>query len=266
MTVFPIRLTNHVAVTATAMTRGQVVRIRWAVRGVMVLGVAASMGANILHAESQPIARVIAAWPPLALLLTVEVIGRVPVHRRVSAVVRIVATTGIALIAVWVSYWHMVAVAIRYGESGAGPYLLPLSVDGMVVVASISLVELSGRLRALKTVEPSEPSLPPTPSAMPEPTTPVTYAPIPQVPAVAPNAAKADGAASKSASPAETPVHNDEKASPHLQEVPAGTKEAVQFWHAQGLEPEDIAIKVNRSLRTVYRHVPKLEPDAAESA
>jgi DNA-binding NarL/FixJ family response regulator len=37
-------------------------------------------------------------------------------------------------------------VASRYGEVGAAPYLMPLSVDGLVVVASVCLVDLSGRL------------------------------------------------------------------------------------------------------------------------
>jgi hypothetical protein len=110
--------------------------------------VAASVAANILHADPNPIAQAIAAWPPLALLLTVELISRVPVHRRSLAAVRLGATAAIAGIAAWVSYWHMAGVAARYGETGAAPYLLPLSVDGLVVVASVSLVELAGRLRS----------------------------------------------------------------------------------------------------------------------
>lgn len=125
----------------------QLRRVRWAVRATLVLGVAASVAANILHAEPNPISQVIAAWPPLALLLTVELISRVPVHRRSLAAVRLGATTTIAGIAAWVSYWHMAGVASRYGETGASPYLLPLSVDGLVIVASVSLVELAGRVR-----------------------------------------------------------------------------------------------------------------------
>jgi len=113
----------------------------------LVLGVAASVAANVLHARPDPVAQIIAAWPPLALLLTVELISRVPVDRRLLAAARLVATTGIAAIAAWVSYWHMAGVAARYGEHGASPYLLPLSVDGLVIVASVSLVELAGRLR-----------------------------------------------------------------------------------------------------------------------
>jgi hypothetical protein len=126
----------------------QLHRVRWAVRACLTLGVAASVAANVLHAQPNPIAQAIAAWPPLALLLTVELISRVPVHRRSLAAVRLAATAAIAGIAAWVSYWHMAGVAARYGEDGAAPYLLPLSVDGLVVVASVSLVELAGRIRA----------------------------------------------------------------------------------------------------------------------
>jgi hypothetical protein len=125
----------------------QLRRVRWAVRATLTLGVAASVAANILHAKPNPISQVIAAWPPLALLLTVELISRIPVHRRSLAAVRLLATTTIAGIAAWVSYWHMVGVAARYGETGPSPFLLPLSVDGLVIVASVSLVELAGRIR-----------------------------------------------------------------------------------------------------------------------
>ncbi|HEU4347011.1 MAG TPA: DUF2637 domain-containing protein, partial [Actinoplanes sp.] len=133
------------------MVLPQLRRVRWAVRATLVLGVAASVVANILHALDNPISQAIAAWPPLALLLTVELISRVPVHRRSLAVARLVATATIAGIAAWVSYWHMAGVAARYGETGASPYLLPLSVDGLIVVASICLVELGGRIAALDT-------------------------------------------------------------------------------------------------------------------
>jgi hypothetical protein len=81
-------------------------------------------------------------------MLTVELISRVPTHRPVLTVVRMAATTVIAGIAAWVSYWHMASVAARFGETGTSAYLLPISVDGLVVVASVCLVEIAGRLRS----------------------------------------------------------------------------------------------------------------------
>lgn len=122
-------------------------RIRWAVRSALFGAVAASITGNVLHARGGIVSQAIAAWSPLALLITIELIARVPVHRRSLAVTRWLATAVIAGIAAWVSYWHMAAVASRYGETGASPYLIPLSVDGLVVVASVCLVELGGRIR-----------------------------------------------------------------------------------------------------------------------
>ena len=160
----------------------QLRRVRWAVRATLVLGVAASVAANILHAEPNPISEVIAAWPPLALLLTVELISRVPVHRRSLAVVRLGATTTIAGIAAWVSYWHMAGVAARYGETGASPYLLPLSVDGLIVVASICLVELGGRISAVDTKDDQRTAAAEAPAPVPAPP-PLRVASAPSQPA-----------------------------------------------------------------------------------
>jgi len=130
---------------------GQLKRLRWAVRLVLALGIAASVAANILHANPNPISRTISAWPPLALLLTVELVSRIPVHRRSLAAVRILATAAIAGIAGWISYWHMAAVAARYGETGSSPFLIPFTVDGLIVVASVSLVELGAKIGSMET-------------------------------------------------------------------------------------------------------------------
>ncbi|MDG4793499.1 DUF2637 domain-containing protein [Micromonospora sp. WMMD1082] len=129
------------------MTDSRLQRMQWAVRATLALGVAASVTANILHAQPNPISQAIAAWPPLALLITVELVTRVPVHRRSLGAIRVAAASAIAAIAAWISYHHMVGVVARYGETGTVPYLLPLSVDGLIIVASVSLVELAARRR-----------------------------------------------------------------------------------------------------------------------
>jgi len=123
--------------------RARLRRLRWAVRGTLLLGVLASVAANVLHAQPNLVSQAIAAWPPLALFLAVEHIARVPVHRRWLAVARLVAAGVIAGIAAYVSYVHMVAVAVRFGETGVAPWLLPVSVDGLIIVASVCLVELA---------------------------------------------------------------------------------------------------------------------------
>ncbi len=155
----------------------QLRRLRWAVRATLTLGVAASVAANVLHARPNPISQIIAAWPPLALLLTVELISRVPHQRRFLGAIRIAATAVIAAIATWVSYWHLAGVAARYGETEHGAaYLLPTSVDGLVIVASVSLVEITARIRAAA-LPPATPTFATTPSAStPQPADPAATA------------------------------------------------------------------------------------------
>lgn len=124
----------------------QLERIRHGARAALTLGVVVSIVANVLHAEGNLISQSIAAWAPLALLITIELIARVPVKGWLS-VARLVATATIAGIAAWVSYWHMVGVALRYGEEPGAAHLIPLTVDGLVVVAWVCLVEIGGRIR-----------------------------------------------------------------------------------------------------------------------
>jgi hypothetical protein len=160
----------------------QLKRIRWAVRAALFLGVAASVAANVLHAQPNIISQTISAWPPLALLLTVELTSRIPMHKPLLAVVRVVATVAIAGIAAWVSYWHMQGVAIRYGETETSAFLLPISVDGLIVVASVSLVELAGRIRVAEEeralrAEGRGPAVAPVHFVAPAPAAPVFQAP-----------------------------------------------------------------------------------------
>jgi hypothetical protein len=167
----------------------QLKRIRWAVRAALILGVAASVAANVLHALPNPISQAISAWPPLALLLTVELTSRIPMHKRSLAAVRILATMAIACIAAWVSYWHMKDVAHNYGESTISAYLLPVSVDGLIVVASVSLVELAGRIRMLEdrranaAATATAPAVTVAPMAAPVTVAPAPVAPVPVAPA-----------------------------------------------------------------------------------
>jgi hypothetical protein len=121
------------------------------------------------------------------LLLTVELISRIPTRGGAASIARMAATAVIAGIAAWVSYWHMAGVAAEYGETGAAPYLLPLSVDGLIVVASVSLVEIGARIRALTDVtEPAAPvEVPAPPAADPAPE-PVAAPVIEDKPAPAP--------------------------------------------------------------------------------
>jgi len=58
-----------------------------------------------------------------------------------AVVARNLSAAGVAGIAAFSSYSHMVHVALRYGERPEVAYALPFSVDGMLVVASVVMVD-----------------------------------------------------------------------------------------------------------------------------
>ncbi|MFG3301490.1 DUF2637 domain-containing protein [Micromonospora chersina] len=248
----------------------QLQRLRWAVRASLALGVVASVAANVLHARPNPISQIIAAWPPLALLLTVELISRAPHHRRLLRAIRLVATAVIAAIATWVSYWHLVGVAARYGETEHGAaYLLPISVDGLVIVASVSLVEITARIHAarLGTALVTPPAAPPLTEQSPATTViratrtrgrrgDTHHDPAQGTPPTRPSEASRPG-----------PTDNDGASRPELpyaapdtnpDDVPADTAPAVAYWRRRDptLHPAEIAARIGRSERTVRRHWP----------
>jgi len=63
-------------------------RLRWVVLIAVVLGIAASVAMNVLHAQPNLIARAIAGAPPVALFLSVELISRIPSTMSGTAVKR----------------------------------------------------------------------------------------------------------------------------------------------------------------------------------
>jgi hypothetical protein len=58
----------------------------------------------------------------------------------------------VAAIAAWSSYSHMVHVALGYGERPQVAYALPVSVDGMLVVASVVMVDDKRRVHRVRPI------------------------------------------------------------------------------------------------------------------
>jgi hypothetical protein len=54
---------------------------------------------------------------------------------------RNVSTATVASIATWSSWSHMVHVALKFGERPEFAFVLPISVDGMLIIASAAIVE-----------------------------------------------------------------------------------------------------------------------------
>lgn len=62
-----------------------------------------------------------------------------------TRIARNISAALVAGIAAWSSYRHMVHIALSVGEGPEIAYLLPLSVDGMMVVASVAMVDDKAR-------------------------------------------------------------------------------------------------------------------------
>lgn len=123
--------------------------------------VLASVAANVLAAEPTWVARGVAAWPPLALLFVVDVLGRAPVPVGWLGRVSVAGAGSVAAVAALASFSHVRHVALAVGESELVAWVLPISVDGLAVVCSVALVEINRRKRAeSSTIQPSPDSSP----------------------------------------------------------------------------------------------------------
>ncbi|GAB3853760.1 hypothetical protein GCM10029963_45560 [Micromonospora andamanensis] len=72
--LLPLSVDGMILVATLALGDGR--RSRWPAWLAFVLGVAASLAANVIVAEPNATARVVSAWPAVALLLTVEILTR----------------------------------------------------------------------------------------------------------------------------------------------------------------------------------------------
>jgi hypothetical protein len=177
-----------------------------------VLGVAASVAANVAHARPELGPRLSSAFAPVALLLTVEIMSRVPWPQGTWWTLGRYGGTGtVALVAAVMSYRHMYGLLATYGEDTLNASIGPLAVDGLMVVASLALLALGQHHQAEK------PAPAPADSTRPAP----VEAPTPAVPAPADHAPATDTipapvSDSPIPEPARAPVRS-------VMPIPAGT-------------------------------------------
>ena len=110
---------------------------------VLASALVVSVACNVAAAEPTAVGRLVAAWPPVALMLVVDVLGRVPSGGGWSGRLQLGGAAGVALVAAVASFSHMHSVALAAGESELVAWLFPLTVDGLAIVASVALVEIN---------------------------------------------------------------------------------------------------------------------------
>lgn len=95
---------------------------------------AATIAANMYASNHTIIGLATGFWTPVALFLSLELVDRVPVKGRLG-VLRMVGVGVIALIAAWVSYWHLVHIFKMGGADPIGAHAMPITVDVLMAIA-----------------------------------------------------------------------------------------------------------------------------------
>jgi hypothetical protein len=142
----PVPATTTGDAPARAAGRG------WAYTGT-VLGAVTSVAANIAHTYVPPTTGPVPApWTPeagavigavfwpLALLVASETLARKRWATTATRVMGIAAVLLVGAVAAVISYQHLHALLLHYGETHLAAAIGPLAVDGLMIVSSLALV------------------------------------------------------------------------------------------------------------------------------
>lgn len=124
---------------------GKISRLRWLCRGVVVAATLVSVWSNSLTALGTTQSYVIMIMAPLIVLGGFELVSRIPLSEA-SWIVRFtrpVTTAGITGGGAYLSYWHQRDAFMHYSQDIKTAYVLPALIDGLMVSAAVSLIELN---------------------------------------------------------------------------------------------------------------------------
>lgn len=127
-----------------------------------LVGIGASTAANVAHARDGWGPRLVAAMAPVALVLAVELATRLAWRTGWRWwLARWVGTGVIGAVTAVVSYRHQAGLFGAYGEDWLNRAILPLSIDGLMLVAAAALLSLSDKATRGDSVEVVAPLSPP---------------------------------------------------------------------------------------------------------
>lgn len=131
--------------------RKELIVLRWACRWVIIGSALFSVWANVLHAGTfEVVTWIFAAAPPVVVLVGWEMVSRIPIFRDAPWFrrwIRPLVTLAIFFGGAWLSYWHQVDAIGRYTTDTEAAHILPALIDGLMVIASVSVYELNAHLR-----------------------------------------------------------------------------------------------------------------------
>lgn len=121
---------------------------RWVLMAVL-LGIGSSVAMNVLHAPHNLPARFVSTLPPLAVFGAIELISRIPSSGRGMTAVRICGAVIVAGGAATISYAQQMAAIIDLEFPVWEARVWPSIIDGFMMVASVSLVEVVRKIRQM---------------------------------------------------------------------------------------------------------------------
>lgn len=129
------------------MSLTQLKRLRWIVTVATLLGIGSSVMVNVFHAPDNPLARFIAGAPPLAVWGCLELITRIPGASRGLTGLRVTGAAVVALGACAISYFQQFRAVQSLGFPTWQAMIWPVIIDGMMIVTSVSLLEVVRKIR-----------------------------------------------------------------------------------------------------------------------
>src|SRR6188474_3294166 len=135
--------------------------MRKACQGAVIFGFVTSAGGNVLHAVEASqgeswgfiaIAVVLAVLIPAIFGIMFEIATRVVFRKEAHWLMKVIAfagSAGISGITAWNSYFHQRDAFVHFGDMTQAT-LLPLAIDGLMIVGSIYLIELGFQIRDLE--------------------------------------------------------------------------------------------------------------------
>jgi hypothetical protein len=103
-----------------------------------------------MHAPGGIVARSIGGTPPIFLFLCIELIARIPATSRLLGIGRVIGSVAVAGLAFAISYQQQMEFIHNIGYAGWVAYAYPVIVDGAMMVATLSLVEVTRKVRGLR--------------------------------------------------------------------------------------------------------------------
>ncbi len=124
----------------------QLKRLKWACRSVVGAATLVSIWANSLIADPGFTPLAISVLPPLIIMCGFELVSRIPIPANrpwLRRFARPTATAAITGIGAYLSYFHQKEAFFRFSHNMDNARWLPISIDGLMVIAAISLIEVN---------------------------------------------------------------------------------------------------------------------------